>query len=159
MNYLLLAEKIYKKLNKKSQMTMDSTEYVNYLLKEVREEIKGTGMKLICNYVETRTCFKNNKEGKYPIIDISLMPNYKNYGEFVLWLAIFIEKNTKGGKVKITPIVDYVPENFTYHKSRDEENFFSNKKICKNLFRKENENFSNEIINYFESLEESEERK
>ncbi|MFI8035707.1 hypothetical protein ACH8I4_17790, partial [Acinetobacter sp. ABJ_C3_5] len=92
-------------------------------------------------------------------IDITLMPNYKNYGEFVLWLAIFIEKNTKGGKVKITPIVDYVPENFTYHDSRDEENFFSNKKICKNLFKKENENFSNEIINYFESLEESEERK
>lgn len=159
MNYLLLAENIYKKISKESQMTMDTVEYINYLLKEIRKELRGTGVKLICNFVEDCTYFKNNNKNEYPSIDISLMPNCNNHDDYVLWLASFIEKNIKGNKVKIMPIVDYVPEDFTYHKIRYEENFFSNDKICKKIFKKNQEDFSNEIVNYFESLEEIGERK
>jgi len=44
------------------------------------------------------------------------MPKFKNEGEFILWLAGFIERMTVGGKEKLSPISNYIPKDFKMDK-------------------------------------------
>lgn len=45
--YLRIAEKVYNKFKDEKKFTQKPVEYLNFLIKEVREEIKGTEMKLL----------------------------------------------------------------------------------------------------------------
>lgn len=111
--YLRIAEKVYKNLKDEKNFTQAPVEYINDLLKQIRKELKGTDMKLIYNFIEFNSGFKNQLIDGYLNIDVSLIPNYKYQDEYVLWLAGFIEKITVGGKKRIPPIVDNIPPEFT----------------------------------------------
>jgi hypothetical protein len=83
--------------------------------------------------------------------DLSLIPNYKNNGEFILWLAGFIEKMTEGGIKKLPPLYKNIPEDFTFtfkekqtlHQVKDQE-----------IFPKNNISQAHkEIIAYFDSVD------
>ena len=40
------------------------------------------------------------------------MPKYKNKGEYIMWLASFIERITVGGQPKLPPLSSIVPADF-----------------------------------------------
>lgn len=124
--YLRIAEKVYKNLKDENKFTQAPAEYINYLLKQIRKELKGTDMKLIYNFIEFNSGFKNQIIDGYLNIDVSLIPNYKYQDEFVLWLAGFIEKITVGGKKRIPPIVENIPPEFTVHSDLKQIGFMSN---------------------------------
>ncbi|NUF39022.1 hypothetical protein HUN22_15360, partial [Acinetobacter lactucae] len=46
-------------------------------------------------------------------IDFSLIPKFENEGEFILWLAGFVERVTEGGKPKFPPISQLIPQGFS----------------------------------------------
>jgi len=124
--YLRIAEKVYKNLKDENKFTQAPAEYINYLLKQIRKELKGTDMKLIYNFIEFNSGFKNQIIDGYLNIDVSLIPNYKYQDEFVLWLAGFIEKITVGGKKRTPPIVENIPPEFTVHSDLKQIGFMSN---------------------------------
>ncbi|WP_228247953.1 hypothetical protein [Acinetobacter haemolyticus] len=110
--YLKIAEKVYKNLMDERKFSNKPVEYVNCLLREIRKEIKGTDMKLMYNFIEFNSGFKNQIIEDYMNVDVSLIPNYKHQDEFILWLAGFIEKITIGGKEKLPPLLDTIPAEF-----------------------------------------------
>ena len=131
--YLRIAEKVYKNLKDENKFTQAPAEYINYLLKQIRKELKGTDMKLIYNFIEFNSGFKNQIIDGYLNIDVSLIPNYKYQDEFVLWLAGFIEKITVGGKKRIPPIVENIPPEFTVHGDLKQIGFMSNDKNAEQI--------------------------
>ncbi|MEB6665948.1 hypothetical protein MXM33_02735 [Acinetobacter vivianii] len=131
--YLRIAEKVYKNLKDENKFTQAPAEYINYLLKQIRKELKGTDMKLIYNFIEFNSGFKNQIIDGYLNIDVSLIPNYKYQDEFVLWLAGFIEKITVGGKKRIPPIVENIPPEFTVHSDLRQIDFMSNDKNAEQI--------------------------
>ncbi|OEC89799.1 hypothetical protein [Acinetobacter sp. YK3] len=131
--YLRIAEKVYKNLKDENKFTQAPAEYINYLLKQIRKELKGTDMKLIYNFIEFNSGFKNQIIDGYLNIDVSLIPNYKYQDEFVLWLAGFIEKITVGGKKRIPPIVENIPPEFTVHSDLKQIGFMSNDKNAEQI--------------------------
>ncbi|EPQ1708234.1 hypothetical protein LHU67_003061, partial [Acinetobacter baumannii] len=46
----------------------------------------------------------------------SVMPKFENEGEYLLWLASFIERITDGGKPKFPPISQLIPHGFKISK-------------------------------------------
>ena len=65
----------------------------------IRNAIKGTEFKLKYNFINFEDCNKPIEQCSVKI-DFSLMPKFDNEGEFILWLAGFIERITDGGKAK-----------------------------------------------------------
>ncbi|MFI7918823.1 hypothetical protein ACFMJ1_23045, partial [Acinetobacter baumannii] len=49
-------------------------------------------------------------------VDLSVMPKFENEGEYLLWLASFIERITDGGKPKFPPISQLIPHGFKISK-------------------------------------------
>ncbi|MFL9504270.1 hypothetical protein ACKER8_01440 [Acinetobacter baumannii] len=102
--YLKIAEKIYQNVKEKKGFTDDPMEDLNNLMIELRQEIKGTKLKLLYNYIDfAEILIKPLQESKIKL-DLSLIPKSKNTQEFVLWLAGFIERITTGGQEKLPPI-------------------------------------------------------
>lgn len=135
--FLRIAEKVYKKLKDAKELSDDSIDNLNKLIIEIRKEIKGTKLKLLYNFIDFEECLtKPNQECKVKI-DISLIPVIKNEGEFILWLAGFIERITTDGKKKLPPIRKNIPPDFTFtmpktsqqHVSREYEYSVSGEKI------------------------------
>lgn len=86
---------------KKKGFTDDPMEDLNNLMIELRQEIKGTKLKLLYNYIDfAEILIKPLQESKIKL-DLSLIPKSKNTQEFVLWLAGFIERITTGGQEKL----------------------------------------------------------
>jgi len=131
--YLRIAEKVYKNLKDENKFTQAPAEYINHLLKQIRKELKGTDMKLIYNFIEFNSGFKNQIIDGYLNIDVSLIPNYKYQDEFVLWLAGFIEKITAGGKKRIPPIVENIPPEFSVNTDLKQINFINNDKNAEQI--------------------------
>ncbi|EPL6713785.1 hypothetical protein O2F59_002040, partial [Acinetobacter baumannii] len=50
--YLKIAEKIYQNVKEKKGFTDDPMEDLNNLMIELRQEIKGTKLKLLYNYID-----------------------------------------------------------------------------------------------------------
>ncbi len=44
------------------------------------------------------------------------MPKYKNKGEYIMWLASFIEKITIGGQPKLPPLSSIIAADFNVKK-------------------------------------------
>ncbi|EXG97562.1 hypothetical protein [Acinetobacter baumannii] len=134
--YLKIAEKIYQNVKEKKGFTDDPMEDLNNLMIELRQEIKGTKLKLLYNYIDfAEILIKPLQESKIKL-DLSLIPKSKNTQEFVLWLAGFIERITTGGQEKFPPIRAKIPfPAYAY-----EETYPSQKKPVNN---------GEEIIEYF----------
>jgi len=88
--YLAIADKVYKEIKKDNLFTDDMIQNLN--------------------------CLNQFNKEKSVHIDLSLMPKFKNEGEFILWLAGFIERMTVGGKEKLPPISNYIPKDFKMDK-------------------------------------------
>lgn len=104
--FLKIAENICKEIECKSGFSNNILEDLNNIMIELRKEIKGTDIKLIVNYIDFNEIFTNSVKCHKLKIDLSILPDYKNKQEFILWLAGFIEKITVGGREKYPPL-DY----------------------------------------------------
>ncbi|MCH7389058.1 hypothetical protein [Acinetobacter dispersus] len=105
-SYLEIAEKLYNSLCGRNKLSSKSNTWLNLLVKELKKEIVGTNIQLKFNHIYFKQGFKNGTEIKFLSLDISLIPNYENKYEFILWLAGFIEKITVGGK-KAPPAIKF----------------------------------------------------
>ncbi|MEQ1066911.1 hypothetical protein ABLB96_11625 [Acinetobacter sp. XH1741] len=117
--YLMIAEKVYKKIEEKALFADTPTEHLNNLIGVIRKEIKGTQFKLKYNFIDFEECLTKPLEECAVKIDISLMPNYKNKDEYILWLAGFIERMTTGGETKLPPISKFIPPDFKFNAEGD----------------------------------------
>lgn len=114
--YLAVAEKVYKNIKKDGLFTDDITQNLNCLISQIRKAIKGTEFKLKFNYIDfEENLTKPLSECKVKI-DLSVMPKFANEGEYLLWLAGFIERITEGGKPKLPPISHFLPPGFKMSK-------------------------------------------
>ncbi|CAM4346054.1 hypothetical protein F901_02044 [Acinetobacter dispersus] len=105
-SYLEIAEKLYNSLCGINKISSKSNTWLNLVVKELKKEIVGTNIQLKFNHIYFKRGFKNETEIKLSSLDISLIPNYENKYEFILWLAGFIEKITIGGK-KAPPAIKF----------------------------------------------------
>ncbi|WEI18094.1 hypothetical protein PY247_17670 [Acinetobacter proteolyticus] len=113
--YVQIAEKIYKKLKENKEFSTDNLENLNTLIVEIRQEIKNSKLKLLYNFIDFEECLNNvNSECKNHL-DISLIPIIKHEGEFILWLASFIQKITTDGKRKLPQFAKIFPLNSNIH--------------------------------------------
>ncbi|WP_202740216.1 hypothetical protein [Acinetobacter sp. 'aerobic (ED)'] len=148
--YLRLADKLYSLLEEKQSFTYDSQELVNLIFKGLRKVLKDTELKLLVNFIDMEQGLikAQQRESEF---DLSLIPNYKNKGEFILWLAGFIEKMTDGGAKKLPPLYKNIPEDFTFT--------FKGKRNLPQvedheIFAKNNiSNAYKEIVSYFDSAD------
>ncbi|RTQ74420.1 hypothetical protein EJ062_13695 [Acinetobacter baumannii] len=108
--YLMIAEKVYKKIKEDDLFSDTPTEHLNNLIGVIRKEIKGTKFKLKYNFIDFDEYLTKPLDECAVKIDISLMPSHKNKGEYILWLAGFIEKITEGGPKPPPPIKKFIPE-------------------------------------------------
>ncbi|MFP0400754.1 hypothetical protein [Acinetobacter nosocomialis] len=115
--YLAIADKVYKEIKKDNLFADDMIQNLNCLISLIRKAIKGTEFKLKYNFINFEECLNQFNKEKSVHIDLSLMPKFKNEGEFILWLAGFIERMTVGGKEKLPPISNYIPKDFKMDKT------------------------------------------
>ncbi|MFG4615282.1 hypothetical protein ACF0AY_16225, partial [Acinetobacter baumannii] len=85
--YLMIAEKVYKKIKEDDLFSNTPTEHLNNLIGVIRKEIKGTKFKLKYNFIDFDECLTKPLDECAVKIDISLMPSHKNKDEYILWLA------------------------------------------------------------------------
>ncbi|WP_335958014.1 hypothetical protein [Acinetobacter bereziniae] len=121
--YLSIAEKIYNKLKESKEFSTDSLENLNILIIEIRKEIKSTKLKLLYNFIDFEECLNKHESECKIKLDISLIPNIKNEGEFILWLAGFIQRITTDGKRKPPPIRKDIPPEFKYTSSKEKKKY------------------------------------
>lgn len=148
--YLRIADKLYNFLEEKQYFTYDSQELVNLIFKGLRKVLKDTELKLLVNFIDMEEGLikAQKRESEF---DLSLIPNYKNKGEFILWLAGFIEKMTEGGDKKLPPLYKNIPEDFTFT-FKGKRNFPQVEEH--EIFTKNNiSNAYKEIITYFDSAD------
>ena len=148
--YLRLADNIYKVLDQNKLFTYDSQELINLIFRELRKILKDTDLKLLVNFIDIEKGLIKSQEGDSGF-DLSLIPNYKNKGEFILWLAGFIEKITEGGVKKLPSLYKNIPEDFTFTfkekqtlRQFEEQEIFPNNNISQ---------AQEEIMAYFDSVE------
>ncbi|HFF5004970.1 TPA: hypothetical protein ACGDLI_002481 [Acinetobacter baumannii] len=108
--YLFLAETIYKKMKNEKLFSKDVLENMYILMKVIRKEIKGTEYKLKYNFIDFVELFSKQLDECKVKIDVSLIPPHNSEGEYILWLAGFIEKITEGGPKPPPPIKKFIPE-------------------------------------------------
>lgn len=113
--YLIIAENVYKKIEDKNLFSESLAENLNQLVGVIRNEIKGTKFKLKYNFIDFEECLTRPLEECAIKLDMSLMPNYKNKDEYILWLAGFIERITTGGEAKLPPISKFIPPDFKFN--------------------------------------------
>lgn len=117
--FLRIADKIYRKLKENKELSNDPLENLNKMMIEIRQEIKGSKLKLLYNFIDFEECLnKPHAECKVKL-DISLIPAIKNEDEFILWLAGFIQRITTDGKKKLPPIRKEIPPEFKYTLPKD----------------------------------------
>ena len=104
--FLLVAESIYKKSEEEKLFSEDIIEHLNRLVSMIRQEVKDTSYKLKYNFIDFEECLNKPANECSAKLDISLMPTYKNKGEYIMWLASFIEKITLGGREKFPPLTN-----------------------------------------------------
>jgi hypothetical protein len=142
--FLAIAEKVYKKFEDDKLFSDNLIEQLNNLVGIIRKEIKGTSCKLKYNFIDFEECLSKPLNECTIKLDMSLMPRYKNKGEYIMWLASFIERITIGGQPKLPPLSSIVSPSFNIKK--DAQSTSENKK-------KVSEENVKMIENYFNSDE------
>lgn len=141
--YLMIAEKLYKKIEEQDLFSDSPTEHLNNLIGVIRKEIKGTKFKLKYNFIDFEECLTKPLDECAVKIDISLMPSHKNKDEYILWLAGFIERITTGGETQLPPISKFIPPDFKFNNEFDN---FKNSSVTA-----QTSDDGELIINYFKS--------
>jgi len=114
--YLRIADNIYRHFEEEKKFNVPLQDCLNFIVKQLREELKDTDLKLLYNYIDFVEGFQDRPTKDHISIDVSLVPNYKNKDEFVLWLAGFIERITEGGVKRLPPIHEEIPAEFTFER-------------------------------------------
>ncbi|MEG9541832.1 hypothetical protein [Acinetobacter baumannii] len=117
--YLMIAEKVYKKIKEDDLFSDTPTEHLNNLIGVIRKEIKGTKFKLKYNFIDFDEYLTKPLDECAVKIDISLMPSHNSEGEYILWLAGIIEKITEGGPKPPPPIKKFIPEYMSFKSELD----------------------------------------
>ncbi|MDO7467707.1 hypothetical protein Q5X60_02750 [Acinetobacter baumannii] len=142
--FIIIAEKVYKKLEEDKLFSDNLIEQLNNLVSIIRQEIKGTPCKLKYNFIDFEECLSKPLSECTIKLDMSLMPKYKNKGEYLMWLASFIERITVGGQPKLPPLASIVSADFNVKK--EAQTIVENKKAV-------SEENAKMIVNYFNSEE------
>ena len=142
--FITIAEKIYKRFEENKLFSENLIEQLNNLVSIIRKEIKGTPCKLKYNFIDFEECLSKPLNECTIKIDMSLMPKYKNKGEYIMWLASFIERITTGGQPKLPPLSSIVPADFNTKK--ETQSVLESKKAV-------SEENAKMIVNYFNSEE------
>ncbi|UPU31197.1 hypothetical protein M1L34_05510 [Acinetobacter baumannii] len=108
--YLMFAEIFITKLKMRNCFHMTVFENMNLLMTCIRREIEGTEFKLKYNFIDFVELFSKQLDECKVKIDVSLIPPHNSEGEYILWLAGFIEKITEGGPKPPPPIKKFIPE-------------------------------------------------
>ncbi|MDQ9019547.1 hypothetical protein RFI02_00265 [Acinetobacter sichuanensis] len=130
--FLKIAENIYNKVECKNGFSNNILEDLNNIMIELRKEIKESDIKLVVNYIDFNELFTNSIKYYKLKIDLSILPDFKNKQEFILWLAGFVERITIGGREKYPPL--------------DHKLYIFDKDIPPKL-----DDTSEDIINYFKN--------
>lgn len=112
--YLRIADNIYKRFLEEKKFNNSLQDYLNLIVKQLRIDLKDTDLRLKYNFIEFVDGFQANQSHGHLYVDISLVPNYKENDEFLLWLAGFIEKITEGGIKRLPPLIEEIPPDFSF---------------------------------------------
>ncbi|WEI17863.1 hypothetical protein PY247_16115 [Acinetobacter proteolyticus] len=112
--YLRIADNIYKRLEGENKFNTPLQECLNLIVKQLREELKDTDLKVKYQYIGFVDGFQHNPLDDHLNVDVSLVPSHKNKDEFLLWLATFIEKITEGGVRRIPPRFADIPPDINF---------------------------------------------
>ncbi|WP_144731173.1 hypothetical protein [Acinetobacter oleivorans] len=89
--YFDVAESVYHNIHFKNQSSKDIVDCLNRLLVEIKKEAATNNLKLKYPVIDFESCLNRPMKERVVKIDLSLLPNFENEHEFILWLAGFIK--------------------------------------------------------------------
>ncbi len=89
--YFDVAESVYKNIYFKNQYSRDLVNCLNRLLIEIKKEAATNDLQLKYTVIDFESCLNRPMKERIVKIDLSLLPNFENKHEFILWLAGFIK--------------------------------------------------------------------
>ncbi|MBJ9738519.1 hypothetical protein I5523_02540 [Acinetobacter oleivorans] len=89
--YFDVAESVYNNIHFKNQSSKDLVDCLNRLLVEIKKEAATNNLKLKYSVIDFESCLNRPMKERIVKIDLSLLPNFENEHEFILWLVSFIK--------------------------------------------------------------------
>ncbi|ENX34631.1 hypothetical protein F889_01919 [Acinetobacter colistiniresistens] len=112
--YLRIADNVYKRFEEEDKFNYPLQDCLNLIVKQLCEELKDTDLRLLYNHIDFVEGFQDKPDKRSNYVDVSLVPNYLNKEEFILWLASFIEKITEGGVKKLPALFADIPPDVNF---------------------------------------------
>ncbi|WP_323739529.1 hypothetical protein [Acinetobacter oleivorans] len=89
--YFDVAESVYNNIHFKNQSSKDLVDCLNRLLVEIKKEAATNNLQLKYSVIDFESCLNRPMKERIIKIDLSLLPNFENQYEFILWLVSFIK--------------------------------------------------------------------
>ncbi|MBJ9420247.1 hypothetical protein I5559_07550 [Acinetobacter oleivorans] len=89
--YFDVAESVYNNIHFKNQSSKDLVDCLNRLLVEIKKEAVTNNLQLKYSVIDFESCLNRPMKERIVKIDLSLLPNFENQYEFILWLVSFIK--------------------------------------------------------------------
>ncbi|MBJ8498785.1 hypothetical protein [Acinetobacter oleivorans] len=89
--YFDVAESVYNNIHFKNQSSKDLVDCLNRLLVEIKKEAATNNLQLKYSVIDFESCLNRPMKERIVKIDLSLLPNFENQYEFILWLVSFIK--------------------------------------------------------------------
>ncbi|MBE2163657.1 hypothetical protein IIQ43_03785 [Acinetobacter oleivorans] len=89
--YFDVAESVYNNIHFKNQSSKDLVDCLNRLLVEIKKEAATKNLQLKYSVIDFESCLNRPMKERIVKIDLSLLPNFENQYEFILWLVSFIK--------------------------------------------------------------------
>jgi hypothetical protein len=89
--YFDVAESVYNNIHFKNQSSKDLVDCLNRLLVEIKKEAATNNLQLKYSVIDFESCLNKPMKERIVKIDLSLLPNFENQYEFILWLVSFIK--------------------------------------------------------------------
>ncbi|MCU4430687.1 hypothetical protein KTI56_02385 [Acinetobacter pittii] len=89
--YFDVAESVYNNIHFKNQSSKDLIDCLNRLLIEIKKEAAINNLQLKYPIIDFESCLNRPMKERIVKIDLSLLPNFDNEHEFILWLADFVK--------------------------------------------------------------------
>ena len=86
--YFDVAESVYNNIHFKNQSSKDLIDCLNRLLIEIKKEAAIKNLQLKYPVIDFESCLNRPMKERIVKIDLSLLPNFDNEHEFILWLAV-----------------------------------------------------------------------
>lgn len=89
--YFDVAESVYNNIHFKNQSSKDLVDCLNRLLVEIKKEAATNNLQLKYSVIDFESCLNRPMKERIVKIDLSILPNFENQYEFILWLVSFIK--------------------------------------------------------------------